>query len=227
MVADVARQLGALTIGVVTTPFGFENKRRIAVAENGIKTLMPLVDTLIVIPNDRLLTPDNQQLGVNSCFMLSDEVLANCVGAISGLLTFWGMFDLDFADIRPFFKDAGMAMIYTGTGNGENRAADAARAVLASPISDGSLSAARRVVFSISGNNLKQSGIEQAVDTIKQHVRPDANLIYNVVLDRAKDNGMKITLIITCFGPKPETEIPYFSEQWWRNRRLSTDITLQ
>jgi cell division protein FtsZ len=163
VVADVARQLGALIIGVVTTPFGFESKRRITIAENGIKTLMPLVDTLVVIPNERLLTRDNQQLSVNSCFRRSDEVLANAVGTISGLLTFRGIFDLDFANIKPFFKDAGLAMIYTGTGNGENRADDAAMSVLASPISDGSLAAARSVVFSISGKNLKQSEIEQAV----------------------------------------------------------------
>ena len=227
VVAGVARQLGALTIGVITQPFGFENKRRMAVAENGIKTLLPLVDTLLVIPYEGLLTPDNRPPGVNSCFRLSDEVLANCVEAISGLLTFWGMFDLDFADIRPFFKDAGLAMMYTGTGNGENRATVAAKSVLASPISDGSLSTARSVVFSISGNNLKQSEIEQAVETIKQHVNFDANIIFNVVTDQAKDNGMKITLVITAFGPKPEPEIRYFSEQWWRNRRLSTDITWQ
>jgi cell division protein FtsZ len=225
VVADVARQLGALTVGVVTQPFGFESKRRMAVAENGIKSLMPLVDTLLVIQNDRLFTPDNRQLNMNSYFGLSDEVLANAVGTISGLLTYWGTIDLDFADIRPFFKDAGLAMIYTGTGTGENRALDAARSVLASPVSDGALSAARSVVFSISGNNLKPSEVEQAAETIKQHVHAEANIVFNVVTDRAEDNSVKITLIVTGFKSEVDAGISYFSAEWFRSRNHPTDIT--
>jgi cell division protein FtsZ len=200
VVAEVAKQSGALTIAVVTKPFGFEGTHRMAVAEDGIKTLMPLVDTLIIIPNDRLFTMCDQKTGVDAAFRLADEVLANGVQAIAQVITVPGMINLDFADVRAIMKDAGPAWMSIGKGSGQNRAVDAAKAALASPLLDVSVSGAKGVLFNVvGGDNLSLFEVNEAAEIIKQAVDPDANIIFGVVRDSRMDKDIKITLIATGF----------------------------
>ena len=200
VVAEVAKKSGALTIAVVTKPFAFEGSHRMAVAEEGIKVLMPLVDTLIIIPNDRLFTLCDQKTGVDAAFRLADEVLANGVQAIAQVITVPGMINLDFADVRSIMKDAGPAWMSIGKGSGPNRAADAAKAALSSPLLDVSVSGAKGVLFNVTGgDNLSLFEVNQAAEIIKQSVDPDANIIFGVVRDSTMDKDIKITLIATGF----------------------------
>ena len=204
VVAEVAKQSGALTIAVVTKPFAFEGNHRMAVAEDGIKTLMPLVDTLIIIPNDRLFTMCDQKTGVDAAFRLADEVLANGVQAIAQVITVPGMINLDFADIRAIMKGAGPAWMSIGKGSGQNRAVDAAKAALASPLLDVSVSGAKAVLFNVTGGDtLSLFEVNQAAEIIKQAVDPDANIIFGVVNDSRIDKDIKITLIATGFQTSP------------------------
>ena len=204
VVAEVAKQTGALVIAVVTKPFGFEGTHRMAVAEDGIKMLMPLVDTLIIIPNDRLFTLCDQKTGVDAAFRLADEVLANGVQAIAQVITVPGMINLDFADVRSIMKDAGPAWMSIGKGSGPNRAVDAAKAALSSPLLDVSVSGARGVLFNVTGgDNLSLFEVNQAAEIIKQAVDPDANIIFGVVRDSTMDKDIKITLIATGFETSP------------------------
>jgi cell division protein FtsZ len=206
VVAEIAKASGALTIAVVTKPFGFEGSHRMAVAEEGIKTLMPLVDTLIIIPNDRLFTLCDQKTGVDAAFKLADEVLANGVQAIAQVITVPGMINLDFADVRAIMKDAGPAWMSIGKGSGQNRAVDAAKAALGSPLLDVSISGAKGVLFNVVGNdNLSLFEVNQAAEIIKQAVDPDANIIFGVVRDNLMDKDIKITLIATGFEISPLT----------------------
>jgi cell division protein FtsZ len=200
VVAEVAKQTGALVIAVVTKPFGFEGSHRMAVAEDGIKTLMPLVDTLIIIPNDRLFTMCDQKTGVDAAFRLADEVLANGVQAIAQVITVPGMINLDYADVRAIMKDAGPAWMSIGKGSGENRAIDAAKSALACPLLDVSVTGAKGVLFNVvGGDNLSLFEVNQAAEIIKQAVDPDANIIFGVVRDSTMDKDIKITLIATGF----------------------------
>ena len=204
VVAEVAKKCGALTIAVVTKPFAFEGKHRMAVAEDGIKTLTPLVDTLIIIPNDRLFTLCNQKTGVDAAFRLADEVLANGVQAIAQVITVPGMINLDFADVRTIMKDAGPAWMSIGKGSGQNRAVDAAKSALASPLLDVSVSGAKSVLFNVTGgDNLSLFEVNQAAEIIKQAVDPEANIIFGVVSDSLMDKDIKITLIATGFQISP------------------------
>jgi cell division protein FtsZ len=206
VVAEIAKASGALTIAVVTKPFGFEGSHRMAVAEEGIKTLMPLVDTLIIIPNDRLFTMCDQKTGVDEAFRLADEVLSNGVRAIAQVITVPGMINLDFADVRAIMKDAGPAWMSIGKGSGENRAVDAAKSALGSPLLDVSISGAKGVLFNVVGNdNLSLFEVNQAAEIIKQAVDPDANIIFGVVRDNLMDKDIKITLIATGFEISPLT----------------------
>ncbi len=200
VVAEVAKQCGALTIAVVTKPFAFEGTHRMQVAEDGIKTLMPLVDTLIIIPNDRLFTLCDQKTGVDAAFRLADEVLANGVQAIAQVITVPGMINLDFADVRVIMKDAGPAWMSIGKGSGQNRAVDAAKSALASPLLDVSVSGAKGVLFNVTGgDNLSLFEVNEAAEIIKQAVDPEANIIFGVVRDTRMDKDIKITLIATGF----------------------------
>jgi cell division protein FtsZ len=206
VVAEIAKASGALTIAVVTKPFGFEGSHRMAVAEEGIKTLMPLVDTLIIIPNDRLFTMCDQKTGVDEAFRLADEVLSNGVRAIAQVITVPGMINLDFADVRAIMKDAGPAWMSIGKGSGQYRAVDAAKSALGSPLLDVSISGAKGVLFNVVGNdNLSLFEVNQAAEIIKQAVDPDANIIFGVVRDNLMDKDIKITLIATGFEISPLT----------------------
>jgi cell division protein FtsZ len=201
--AETAKQTGALTIGVVTRPFSFEGTHRAKVAEEGIHDLMPNVDTLIIIPNDRLLALCDQKTSVDSAFRLADEVLHHGVQAIAEVVTVPGLINLDFADIRTIMKDAGPAWMSIGRGTGQNRAVDAAKDALASPLLDVSIAGSKGVLFNIAGSNtLALYEVNNAAETIRQAVDPEANVIFGVVVDPNLGNDVRLTLIATGFATK-------------------------
>lgn len=203
MVAQMAKQGGALTIAVVTRPFSFEGVHRNKVAEDGIMALIDKVDTLIIIPNDRLLNLCDQKTGVDSAFRFADEVLFHGVQAIAEVVTVPGLINLDYADIRTVMRDAGPAWMSIGHGSGQNRAVDAAKDALASPLLDVSMEGARGVLFNVAGgSNLTLFEVNDAAEIIRQAVDPDANVIFGVVLNPNMGNDVRLTLIATGFTTK-------------------------
>jgi cell division protein FtsZ len=202
VVAEMARQTGALTIAVVTRPFGFEGAHRSETAEEGINSLMENVDTLIVIPNDRLLELCDQKTGIDGAFKLADEVLYHGVQAIAEVITVPGLINLDFADVRSIMKDAGPAWMSIGRGTGQNRATEAARQALSSPLLDVSMQGSRGVLFNISGDNLTLYEVDSAAEVIRQAVDPQANVIFGVVLDSNMGESVRLTLVATGFATR-------------------------
>lgn len=203
VVAGVVKQSGALTIGVVTRPFSFEGAHRNQNAERGIMELMEKCDTLIIIPNDKLLDLVDQKTGVDSAFKLADEVLFHGVQAIAEVVTVPGLINLDFADIRTIMKDAGPAWMSIGRGSGQNRAKDAAREALSSPLLDVSVNGAKGVLLNIAGgSSLSLFEVNDAAEIVRQSVDPDANVIFGVVLDPNMGNDVRVTLIATGFASK-------------------------
>jgi len=199
-VAEIAKQSGALTIGVVTKPFSFEGGHRTEVAEEGILALTSKVDTLIIIPNDRLLQLCDAKTTVDSAFKLADDALLLGVQAISEVVTVPGLINLDFADIKSVMKDAGPAWMSMGKASGQNRAAEAAKAALASPLLDVSVKGAKGVLFNITGGpSLTLFECNEAAEAISQAVDPRANIIFGVVRDPKMDSEVKITIIATGF----------------------------
>jgi cell division protein FtsZ len=195
----MAKQTGALTIAVVTKPFTFEGTHRNQTAEEGINALMNHVDTLIIIPNDRLLDLCDQKMNVDGAFKMADEVLHHGVQAIAEVITVPGLINLDFADVKTIMKDAGPAWMSIGRGTGQNRAIDAAKQALASPLLDISMQGAKRVLFNISGANLTLYEVNNAAEVIRQAVDPNANVIFGVVMDANLGNDVRLTLIATGF----------------------------
>ncbi len=203
LVAEIAKQSGALTIAVVTKPFTFEGTHRAHTAEEGIMDLIEKVDTLVIIPNDRILELCDQKTGVDQAFKMADECLHHGVQAIAEVVTMPGLVNLDFADIRTIMKDAGPAWMSIGHGSGQNRAVDAAKQALASPLLDISMEGAKGVLFNIAGgSNLSLFEVNHAADVIRQAVDPDANVIFGVVLDPNMGNEVRLTLIATGFATR-------------------------
>ena len=203
IIAELAKQSGALTIAVVTKPFTFEGVHRCQVAEEGIVRLMGKVDTLIIIPNDRLLDLCDQKTGVNSAFKLADDVLRHGVQAISEVITVPGLINLDFADVKAVMKDAGPAWMSIGIGSGKDRAVQAAKDALASPLLDVSIDGSKGVLFNVvGGSSLTLFEVNEAAEVIKQAVDPEANIIFGVAHDPNIENEVKITLIATGFKSK-------------------------
>ncbi len=203
VIAETAKHSGALTIAVVTKPFSFEGAHRCEVADEGINNLLDKVDTLIIIPNDRLLALCDQKTGVDSAFKLADDVLRHGVQAIAEVITTPGMINLDFADVKAVMKDAGPAWMSIGRGSGQNRATDAAKEALASPLLDVSIEGSKAVLFNVvGGSSLTLHEVNQAADVIRQAVDPDANIIFGVAHDPAMENEVRITLITTGFTTK-------------------------
>ena len=203
VVAEIAKQSGALTIAVVTKPFSFEGQNRTAVAEDGINNLIETVDTLIIIPNDRLLDLCDQKTGVDTAFKMADDVLRHGVQAISDVITVPGVINLDFADVNKVMKDSGPAWMSMGSGTGQNRAVDAAKQALASPLLDSSAGGAKGVLFNIVGDSsLTLFEVNEAAEVIKQAVDPEANIIFGVAHNADMENEIKITLIATGFLAK-------------------------
>ena len=203
IVAEIAKQSGALTIAVVTRPFSFEGVHRCQVAEEGIARLLGKADTLIIIPNDRLLDLCDQKMGVDNAFKLTDDVLRHGVQAISEVITAPGLINLDFADVKAVMKDAGPAWMSIGIGSGKNRAADAAKEALASPLLDVSIEGSKGVLFNIvGGSSLTLVEVNEAAQVIKEAVDPEANIIFGVAYDPTMNNEVRITLIATGFMSK-------------------------
>ncbi len=212
-VAQTAKESGALTIGVVTKPFTFEGGHRTEVAEEGILKLANKVDTLIIIPNDRLLQLCDAKTTVDSAFKLADDALFHGVQAISEVVTVPGLINLDFADIKSVMKDAGPAWMSVGKGSGQNRAAEAAKAALASPLLDVSISGAKGVLFNITGGpSLTLFECNEAAQVISQAVAPRANIIFGVVFDPKLDSEVKITVIATGFSSQYGKGAPNLEE---------------
>ena len=203
VIAEIAKQSGALTIAVVTKPFGFEGTNRTQVANEGVTRLLGKVDTLIIIPNDRLLGLCDQKTGVDSAFKLADDVLRHGVQAIAEVITTPGLINLDFADVKSIMKDAGPAWMSIGMGTGQNRAIEAAKQALASPLLDVSINGSKAVLFNVvGGTSLTLFEVNEAADVIREAVDPEANIIFGVAHDPEMNNDVRITLIATGFTAK-------------------------
>jgi cell division protein FtsZ len=201
VVAEIAKKSGALTIAIITKPFAFEGRHRSKTAEEGIARLASKCDTLIIIPNDRLLALCDKQTSIENAFRKADECLRHGVQAISEVITVPGMINLDFADVRAIMKEAGPAWMSIGIGTGANRAVDAAKDALASPLLDVSIKGAKGVLFNVTGsNNLTIHEVNQAAEIIRQAVDPSANIIFGVRHDEKLEKDLKITLIATGFA---------------------------
>ncbi len=201
VVAEIAKQSGALTIGVVTKPFSFEGSHRGQVAEEGLVNLSGKVDTLIIIPNDRLLQLCDAKTTVDSAFRLADDALLLGVQAISEVVTIPGLINLDFADIKSVMKDSGPAWMSVGRASGQSRATEAAKAALASPLLDVSVNGASGVLFNITGGpSLTLFECNEAAQVISQAVDPNANIVFGVVFDSKMDSEVRITVIATGFA---------------------------
>ena len=200
VVAELAKEQQALTIAVCTKPFAFEGAHRRDVCEEGIECLLDKVDTLIVIPNDRLLTLCDNKTAMANAFKMADDVLRHAVQAIAEVITVPGVINLDFADVKAVMQDAGPAWMSIGHGTGQNRAIDAAKAALASPLLDVSVAGAKGVLFNVcGGSSLTLFEVNEAAEVISKAVDPDANIIFGVVYDSNMDNDIRITLIATGF----------------------------
>jgi cell division protein FtsZ len=200
VVAQIAKKSGALTIAVVTKPFSFEGSRRGQVAEKAIAELLPCVDTLIIVSNDKLLELSDKKASVDEAFKMADEILCQAVQSIADVITVPGMVNLDFADVRSIMKDAGPAWMSIGHGSGQNRAVTAAKEALASPLLDVSVKGAKGVLFNVvGGNNLTLFEVSDAAKIIGQAVDPNANIIFGVKVDANLGNEIRLTLIATGF----------------------------
>ncbi len=201
VVAEVSREVGALTVAVVTKPFAFERGRRQGIAEEGLDNLRTKVDTLITVPNDRLLGVVQKKVSLVEAFRLADEVLREGVQGISDLITIPGLINLDFADVKAIMQDAGTALMGIGVGKGETRAVDAAQAAISSPLLETTIDGATRILFNISGgSDLSLSEVEEAAQVIRAASdSPDTNVLFGVVVAGDPQDEVKITVLATGF----------------------------
>lgn len=207
VIAEVAKELGILTIGVVTKPFRFEGPIRMTQAESGVALLKEKVDALIVIPNDKLLQVVEKKTSIIEAFKVADDVLRQGVKGISDLITIPGLINLDFADVRTIMFEAGSAMMGIGTGSGENRAIDAAEQAISSPLLEETITGAKGVVFNVTGgSDLTLHEVNDAAEVIYNAVDPDANIIFGAVIDEKLQNEIIITVIATGFKRSPLKE---------------------
>lgn len=199
-VADIAKELGALTVGVVTKPFSFEGQRRKKVAELGIAEMKDKVDTLITIPNDRLLQVIDKKTSLFDAFGVVDDVLRQGVQGIADLIVYHGIINVDFADVKAIMADAGSALMGIGHGTGDNRAIEAARAAIDSPLLELSIDGAKGILFNITGGpDLGMYEIDEAAKAITEAADADANIIFGAIIDEAMQGEVKITVIATGF----------------------------
>jgi cell division protein FtsZ len=202
VIARFARDSGALTVGVVTKPFQFEGRKRRSQAEEGLRELKEAVDTLITIPNDRLLSVANRTTTLKEAFQKADDVLLQAVRGISELVTVHGLINLDFADVRSIMADMGMAMMGTARASGENRAAEAAQRAISSPLlEDTSIKGARGLLINITGGpDMSLYEVNEAASLVQEEAHEDANIIFGAVIDEQMANEIRVTVIATGFG---------------------------
>jgi cell division protein FtsZ len=200
IVAQIAKEVGALTIGVVTRPFSFEGSRRIQCAEGGITKLKEQADTLIVIPNDRLLQIVDKRVNLQDAFKIADDVLFQGVQGISELITIPGLINLDFADVRTIMSEGGAALMAVGKASGDDRAQIAAEQAISSQLLDITIDGARGILFNVTGGpDLTLYEVNQAAAIIKETAHPDVNLIFGAVIDQAMGDELRVTVIATGF----------------------------
>ena len=200
VLAEIARDLRALTVGVVTRPFTFEGRRRAEVAEKGINELAERVDTLIVIPNDRLLQVVERQTSVVNAFRMADDVLRQGVQGITDLITVPGLVNLDFADVRTIMREAGSALMGIGQADGENRAAEAARMAVSSPLLETSVEGAMGILLNVTGGpDLGLFEVNEAAEVVTGAADQNANVIFGAVIDEAMEGRVRVTVIATGF----------------------------
>lgn len=201
VIASIAREIGALTVGVVTRPFSFEGERRKRIGEEGIDLLHDKVDTLITIPNDRLLQIIDRKTSLLEAFSIVDDVLRQGIQSISDLITVHGLINVDFADVKTIMQNAGSALMGIGRGSGENRAVDAAKQAINSPLLELSINGAKGVLFNVTGGaDLGMFEIDDAAKVITQAAHPEANIIFGAVIDPSISNEIRITVIATGFA---------------------------
>ena len=210
VVARLAREAGALTVGIVTKPFTFEGKRRMAQAIAGIKELSQYVDSLVVIPNDRLCQmPDTPRITLQNAFEIADGVLSQGTRSISDLINVPSFINLDFADVSSVMKDAGYAHMGVGVGTGKDKAEDAARNAISSPLLESSIAGARGVLISVvASSDVSLADVEIASTMISAEAAPDANVIWGVNFDDEMDDSMRVTIIATGFDKKNDADAP-------------------
>lgn len=205
VVAKLARELGALTVGVVTRPFAFEGQQRMRLAEQGLSELRKAVDALIIIPNDKLLSIVSRETGIKNAFAMCDDILKQAVEGISDLITQTGIINVDFADVRSIMQNAGSALMGIGTALGEKRAENAARAAINSPLLEVSITGAKGVLFSIAGGeDLGMLEVQDAANVITEAIDPEAKVIFGAVVDPSlKKGAVRVTVIATGFPETP------------------------
>jgi cell division protein FtsZ len=200
VVARIAREIGALTVGIVTKPFGFEGSRRAQAAEAGIQALSEEVDTLIVVPNNRLLTVLDKQTSMVDAFRVADDVLRQGVQGVSDLITLPGLINLDFADVRTIMSDAGNALLGIGIGAGDERAVHAAQAAVSSPLLETSMEGARKILLSITaGRDLSLWEVNEAAKAVAEAAHPEANIIFGAMVDEKLDDQVWVTVVATGY----------------------------
>jgi len=209
VLARLARETGALTIGVVTKPFSFEGSRRRQLAEEGHSALKDHVDTLIVIPNDRLLQIVDKRASVQEAFATADDVLRQGIQGISELITIPGLINLDFADVRSIMSEGGAALMAIGTGRGDSRAQQAAEEAIHSQLLDISIDGARGILFNVTGSeDMSLFEVNEAAEIIRRTAHPDANIIFGAVIDPSLNDTLRITVIATGFESDTQIQAP-------------------
>jgi cell division protein FtsZ len=227
LVAEIARSLGALTVAVVTKPFSFEGARRMKLALEGIERLRQHVDTLVVIPNDRLLQVVDRKASMREAFLAADDLLRQGIQGISDLITGSGLVNVDFNDVRTIMGNGGSALMAIGSARGETRAVDAATQAVNSRLLDVSIDGAKGVLFNIKGaNSLTLYEVSEAAEVIKQMVDPDANIIFGATIDDALGEEMQITVIATGFDGVSKSAAQSRSAAAAAQGRPSKTITL-
>jgi cell division protein FtsZ len=213
VIAELAKSSGALTIGVVTKPFTFEGSRRRVLAEEGLEQLKERVDTLIVIPNDRLLEIVEKKAPITQAFRVADDVLRQGIQGISELITVPGLINLDFADVRSIMSEGGSALMAVGKADGDTRAADAAQSAIASALLDVTIDGAHGILFNVTGGpDLSLFEVNEAAEIIRSKAHPDANIIFGAVIDEAMEDEVRITVIATGFDAVSQRK-PYVAGQ--------------
>jgi len=228
IVAEVAKEMGCLTVGIVTRPFTFEGRRRTTQAEEGIAALQSRVDTLIVIPNNKLLSVITPETPVQKAFQFADDILRQGVQGISDIIIIPGLVNVDFADVRAVMADAGSALMGIGLGSGKSRAREAAVMAISSPLLESSIEGAKGVVFNITGGpDMTLHEVNTAAETIYEVVDPNANIIFGAVIDEAMQGEVKITVIATGFnGEAPQGGNSNRSSTTVKSRAQATGATL-
>ena len=222
IVAECAKEVGALTVGVVTKPFAFEGKRRRAAAEKGIEFLTQKVDTIIVIPNDKLLQVVDKKCTITDAFSKADDVLRQGIKGISDLIQIPGLINLDFADVKTIMTEQGEALMGIGVGDGENRAVDAAKMAINSPLLETSIDGAKGILLNISGSSdLSIFEVNEAAEIISEAADPDANIIFGSVIDESLGDKVQITVVATGFNSSAKS-VPEFGKTTTTSRPAST-----